>query len=244
MCASLASALRLACTWGALGLLPAAIEAATPAPPPPTIVSGPQLPRIVLRQNTRAPAPRPPAGDRTTLGNLLPARTAANRVGEVEFTGFVRSGAQLHFVLRDLERGEASDFLSFGQTFRGLTLLEFDATHQELTVRFGGEVRQLALKEAGKAAARPARDAEIVVDAQGRLFVAGERAPSPDLQLRLAKMAENLPGIDFNLIVTWPRQFDVALREEVALRISKAISDLPPSARTRYLSLNWRVAER
>lgn len=66
---------------------------------------------------------------------------------ELEFSGYLRSGESPRFVLTDKATGRTSDFLSLGNSFAGVTLAEFNAAEETLTVKRGAEVLRLRLKD-------------------------------------------------------------------------------------------------
>lgn len=161
----------------------------------------------------------------------------------VEFAGFLRNGREHRFVLTAPSRG-SSEWLTLGQSYAGLTLVEFDAAREVLAVRADGRTLRLALKDGRPRAAPQGREAEIVVDPQGQLFVGGEKTPSADLRWRLENLAQNIPNISFNLVVVWPRNADGGLVERLGNQIAETVRTLPPELRKRYLSLAWKTAER
>lgn len=87
--------------------------------------------------------------------SLLASLVAAGARAEVEFAGYIKTAAELKFVLTDPAAKRTSDWLAVGGSFSGYKITGYDARTETLSVEKDGTTTQLRLKGAGTGGARP-----------------------------------------------------------------------------------------
>jgi len=77
-----------------------------------------------------------------------------------EFSGYISTGDKAKMMIMDLADQKSSRWLSIGDSFRGYTLITYDASQEILTLKRESEVLQLRLKDAKIAAAKTKTEPE------------------------------------------------------------------------------------
>lgn len=132
--------------------------------------------------------PRRPA----ILVALMCALACMSLRAEVELTGYLITGSQAKFVLRDAETGKTSDWLAVGDTFQDYTIADFDPVQEVVALEKAGERRSLRMKPGAVVGYDPAvfaREEAQRVQALAQKKAARKAQGSPGDAARAAKQA-------------------------------------------------------
>jgi hypothetical protein len=107
-----------------------------------------------------------PPAVRLIVATILAWVASATTTGAVEFCGYATVGDKIRFVVTEPESGDTSSWILLGETFRGYTLVAFDAKADTLTVRSTSALLKLPLKPS-----RVVPQKVVVYDSVGALDV-------------------------------------------------------------------------
>lgn len=115
--------------------------------------------------------------------------------GALEFSGYMKSGDAVQFVIMDVDARVTSGFLVVGSTFRGHKVIAFDPEREVLLLEREGKTIRLPLKDSrvreGSSAVPPKVELKVAITQDGTPVVNGQAITFEAFDILLRKHAES-----------------------------------------------------